>query len=75
MVVTQVRDWLQFGSSGEKGRKPVLLAPNGVHWKAEGRVGVEGRRVRLASHLPFCRLKLTCCEARVVNGRRAGHRA
>lgn len=31
--------------------------------------GLEGRRVRLASHLPFCRLKLMCCEARVVNGR------
>jgi len=37
MVFTQVRDWLRFGSSGEKGRKPVLLTQNGVHWKAEGR--------------------------------------
>lgn len=73
MVFTQVRDWLQFGSLGEKGRKPVLPTPNGVHWKAEGGVGLEGRRVRLASHLLFCRLKLTCCEARVVNGCATGH--
>lgn len=72
MVFTQVRDWLQFGSSGEKGRKPVLPTPNGVHGKAEGGVGLERRRVRLASHLPLCRLKFTCCEARVVNGRGRG---
>lgn len=52
MLFTQVRDWLQFGSWGEKGRKPVLPTPNEVHWKAEGMEGWGGRRVRLASHLP-----------------------
>lgn len=51
MLFTQVRDWLRFGSWGG-GREGRAAHTRWGSLEAEGAVGLGGRKVGLASHLP-----------------------